>query len=145
MSHLLFNRGLAGWYFIVEDGSIPTPLSLSITLTEGELNWGSGNKSGTSFRFSSMWLPHDGPDPLEIYEAMMFIAAGTRSTSKGLKETLRFTFEGRDANGDVVERLTFAEAYRESLALSEGDDRNILTFRGRDLAAGPQSILARAV
>ena len=157
-------RNLRDGELVIKDGTLPTPLSLTVLLDEGDLSWtqrtrtievkdrGSiaaghtrrGDDESVAISFTAKWTQligksTGGADPLQLYELLTF-AAGTSalSTSQaGEQQTLRFEFTVRDPANVAHEKIVFAKVYRDSLTLREGDDGNIIAFTGRDFEAAP--------
>jgi hypothetical protein len=157
-------RNLRDGELVIKDGTSPTPLSLTLLLDEGDLTWtertqtleikdrGSiaaghtrkGDDESVVLSFSTKWTQLLGKsvesaDPLQLYEFLMF-ASGTdvvSTSAAGEQETLRFEFTVNDPAGVAGERIVFDKVYRESLTMSEGNDFNLITFRGRDFETAP--------
>ncbi|MBD3673492.1 MAG: hypothetical protein HUJ26_08190 [Planctomycetaceae bacterium] len=157
-------RNLRDGELVIKDGTTPTAQSLTLLLDEGDLNWSQrtntieikdrgsiadghtrpGDDESISLSFTTKWTQligksADAADPLQLYELLMF-ASGTdvMSTSgSGQQETLRFEFTVTDPAGQASEKIIFDKVYRESLSMSEGDDFNVIAFRGRDFETVP--------
>lgn len=157
-------RNLRDGELVIQDGTTPTPQSLTVLLDEGDLTWtvrsntievkdrGSiaeghtrkGDEESVSLSFTAKWTQligkaAAGGDPLQLYETLMFLS-GTNlvSTSPaGEQETLRFEFTVLDPGGAASERITFEKVYRETLTMSEADDANLVSFSGRSFEAAP--------
>lgn len=157
-------RNLRDGELVIKDGTSPTPLSLTLILDEGDLTWtqrtqtleikdrGSiaaghtrrGDDESVVLSFSTKWTQLLGKsvepaDALQLYEFLMF-ASGTNVASTsgaGQQDTLRFEFTVNDPAGAAGEKIVFDKVYRESLTMSEGDDFNIISFRGRDFETAP--------
>ena len=157
-------RNLRDGELVIKDGTSPTPLSLTLLLDEGDLSWtqrtqtleikdrGSiaaghtrrGDDESVVLSFSTKWTQLLGnsvepADALQLYEFLMFTSsANVASTSgAGQQETLRLEFTVTDPAGVAGERIVFDKVYRESLTMSEGDDFNLISFRGRDFETVP--------
>lgn len=158
-------RNLRDGELVIKDGSSPTPLSLTLLLDEGDLAWtqrtrtieikdrGSiaqghtrrGDDESVSLSFTTKWTQLlgkslDVADPLQLYELLMFASgSGAVSTSgPGQQQTLQFEFTVLDPAGAASERIVFEKVYRESLTMSEGDDYNLIAFRGRAFETAPR-------
>lgn len=157
-------RNLRDGELTILDGATPTPQSLTLLLDEGDLAWtqrtntievkdrGSiaqghtrpGDEESVSLSFTTKWTQligksADVADPLQLYELLMF-ASGTNAvstSSAGQQQTLRFEFVVTDPAGNASERIVFDKVYRETLTMSEGDDFNVISFRGRDFEPVP--------
>lgn len=157
-------RNLRDGELVIKDGTSPTRQSLTVLLDEGDLTWterantieikdrGSiaaghtrrGDEESLSISFTAKWTQllgksASGADPLQLYEFLMFVSgANVVSTStEGEQDTLQLEFSIFDPAGDASEKVTFAKVYRESLTMSEGDDYNVISFRGRDFEVRP--------
>ena len=158
-------RNLRDGELRIVDGNSPTPQELTLLLDEGDLTWtqrshtievkdrGSiaqghtrkGDEESIALSFSTKWTQllgksANGADPLQLYELLLFASgAGVVSTSgAGQQDTLRFEFTVVDPAGAAGEKIVFDKVYRESLTMSEGDDFNVIAFRGRDFESTPQ-------
>ena len=104
-----------------------------------------GDEESVAISFTTKWTQLlgksvVGADPLQLYELLMFVSGtGAVSTSgAGQQETLRLEFTVLDPAGAASEKIVFDKVYRESLTMSEGDDFNLISFRGRDFEPAPQ-------
>jgi hypothetical protein len=157
-------RNLRDGELVIKDGTTPTPQSLTLILDQGDLSWtettrtievrdrGSisgghtrpGDDESVQLSFTARWTQLIGKfassgDPLQLYEFLNFLAGlNVVSTSAaGEQQTLAFEFSVVDPAGVAGEKITFAKVYKESLAMSEGDDANTITFNGRDFEVRP--------
>jgi hypothetical protein len=157
-------RNLRDGELVIKDGTTPTPLSLTLLLDEGDLNWSQrtntievkdrgsivdghtrpGDEESVSLSFTTKWTQLIGKaanpaDALQLYEMLMF-ASGTdvvSTSGAGQQDTLRLEFTVTDPTGQASEKISFDKVYRESLTMSEGDDFNVISFRGRDFETAP--------
>jgi len=157
-------RNLRDGELVIKDGTTPSALLLTLLLDEGELNWSQrtntieikdrgsisdghtrpGDEESIAISFTTKWTQligksADAADPLQLYEMLMF-ADGTNVVSTsgvGQQETLRLEFSVTDPAGQASEKIIFDKVYRESLTMSEGDDFNVISFRGRDFESSP--------
>jgi len=157
-------RNLRDGELVIKDGTTPTPLSLTLLLDEGDLNWSQrtntieikdrgsiaaghtrrGDEESVSLSFTTKWTQLIGKaanpaDALQLYEMLMF-ASGTdvvSTSGSGQQDTLRLEFTVTDPAGQASEKISFDKVYRESLTMSEGDDFNVISFRGRDFETAP--------
>jgi len=157
-------RNLRDGELAIKDGTTPSAQSMTLLLDEGDLNWSQrtntieikdrgsivdghtrpGDEESISLSFTTKWTQligksADGADPLQLYEMLMFASGtGVVSTSgSGQQDTLRFEFTVTDPAGQASEKIIFDKVYRESLTMSEGDDFNVISFRGRDFETQP--------
>lgn len=157
-------RNLRDGELVIQDGTTPTPLSLTLLLDEGDLSWSQrsntieikdrgsiteghtrpGDEESISLSFTLKWTQligksADVADALQLYEMLMF-ASGTdilSTSGAGQQETLRMEFRVTDPTGQASEKISFDKVYRESLTMSEGDDFNVIAFRGRNFESAP--------
>ena len=157
-------RNLRDGELTIKDGTTPTPLSLTVVLDEGDLNWteksntievkdrGSiseghtrpGEEESVSLSFSAKWTQLIGKsvestDPLQLYEFLM-MASGTdvvSTSTEGEQQTLQLEFVVYDPAQSSSEKVTFQKVYRESITMSEGNDFNLISFNGRDFETAP--------
>lgn len=157
-------RNLRDGELVIKDGTTPSALSLTLLLDEGDLNWSQrtntievkdrgsiieghtrpGDEESIALSFTTKWTQligkaADAADPLQLYEMLMF-ANGTNLVSTsgtGQQKTLQLEFSVTDPAGQAGEKIIFEKVYRESLTMSEGDDFNVISFRGRDFETSP--------
>lgn len=157
-------RNLRDGELVIKDGTTPTAQSLTLLLDEGDLNWSQrtntieikdrgsiadghtrpGDDESISLSFTTKWTQligksADAADPLQLYEMLMFASGSdvVSTSGNGQQETLRFEFTVTDPAGQASEKIVFEKVYRESLSMSEGDDFNVIAFRGRDFETIP--------
>jgi len=157
-------RNLRDGELVIKDGTTPTAQSLTLLLDEGDLNWSQrthtieikdrgsiadghtrpGDDESISLSFTTKWTQligksADAADPLQLYEMLMFASGSdvVSTSGSGQQETLRLEFTVTDPAGQASEKIVFEKVYRESLSMSEGDDFNVIAFRGRDFETVP--------
>lgn len=157
-------RNLRDAELMIEDGSSPDPLVLTVVMDEGDLTWTErrstievkdrgrisgghlrkGDDVSVSLSFSAKWTQLLGKsvlsgDPLQLYEFLTLASgSGVVSTSgAGEQETLTFRFRVVDPAGVSSEEVVFEKVYRESLSLSEGEDYNVIAFSGKAFVVSP--------
>lgn len=157
-------RNLRDAELVLKDGTTPSPLSLTVVLDEGDLEWTErqttieikdrgrisgghlrrGEDESVTISFSAKWTQLFGKsitntDALQLYEFLTFASGtGLKSTSNaGEQNTLTFEFTVLDPAGIASERVTFSKVYQESLSMSEGEDYNMISFSGRAFITRP--------
>ncbi|MDA0833444.1 MAG: hypothetical protein O2955_04765 [Planctomycetota bacterium] len=157
-------RNLRHGTLVIQDGSSPDPIALTIHFDKGDLSWtertqtvlvrdrGSihrghlrrGDEEPVELSFSAYWTQligrsDDVADALQLYELLNFLSGlGVVSTSAdGEQETLLFEFTIHDPAGEASESIVFGKVYKDTLTLRESPDRNEIVFKGFDFEPRP--------
>lgn len=157
-------RTLRQGTLIIQDGSSPDPLRLTVRFDRGDLSWtertrtivvrdrGSierghvrrGDDEPVALSFTAYWTQligrsHDVADALQLYELLNFLSGtdAVSTSSPGEQETLQFEFTVSDPAGEASELIVFSKVYKESLVLRESAEGNEIVFHGFDFEVRP--------
>lgn len=156
------NRTLRDGSLTINDGTSPTPKTMTLTLDTGDLSWTEtrtvvkrldrgkiqggcirpGNEENVTLSFSTAWtqllgFTEDSLDPTFLYEILNNEADAYTSTFSTCFYTVEFVFTVSPCGGVGAETITFAYVYHTTLTMSEGDDSNMINFDGEDWELRP--------
>ncbi|MEX1230453.1 MAG: hypothetical protein WEB58_09440 [Planctomycetaceae bacterium] len=157
-------RNLRHGTLVIQDGSSPEPLRLTIRFDRGDLSWtertrtivvkdrGSiqsghirrGDDEPVELSFTAYWTQlvgqsHDVADALQLYEFLNFLSGLdiVSTSAEGEQETLQFEFTVSDPAGEASETIVFGKVYKDSLTFRESPEFNEIAFKGFDFEPRP--------